>query len=529
MAQRRVLVIGLDGFERTVADHLIEAGRMPNLAKLRAKGASYLLDHGSARQTGLAWEHFSTGMDPDAYGRWSAIEFDPLTYVARQSPTNAQPFLDSSEGQRVVTFDVPYMDLRALPDVKGVSDWGAHDPGVARRANPPELLDEIDSRFGPYPAARYIYGLVWPSVDASERMADQMIQSVQLRTELTSWLLKTRLPDWVLAITVVSELHSTAEAFWHGIDKSHPLCSHPSATPARLGIEGVYVEIDRLIGRLQSEHPDANLVLFYLHGMGPNKADLATMALLPEVLYRRTFNRPFLHPRGDWDVECPMLKPGEDWSEAVIARLGISPPEQDQSGLLAFMKSRFLKPRSKKKEVAQKLLSWMPAAHYAPFWKDMDAFALPGFDNGRIRINLEGRESHGRVSLSNYTAMLDDIEDMIRGARDVATGEAMVLDVKRPLADDPFAKTTSMCDLEIVWRQNSYAMDVPGVGRVGPVPQRRPGGHTGEYGYALILSHDHELVDQTKASSFDIVPTILELANMERPDRIVGSSLLAKS
>lgn len=526
MASGRVIAIGLDGFELSVAEDLMKAGKLPALAKLKEEGASYLLDHGSARETGLAWEHFSTGKSPDAYRRWSAVSFDPATYAARQCPTRAQPFLASVDAP-VVAFDVPYLDLDAAGNVRGMANWGAHDPGVARHANPPSLVAEIGERFGAYPAADSIYRFVWPSAEASDDMATKLIDAVRIRADITSWLLKARLPDWRIAVTVISEYHSAIEALWHGIDPSHPLHGHPSAVPARRGIEGVYVEADRMVARLQEDHPEAAIVVFAMHGMGPNKSDVASMALLPEILYRRRFGRPFLHPRDDWDPTCPMLRPGEGWSGAVIARLGAAdrsaPGEGAIEGVASRVRQFFIRTRD---AIAQDCLPWMPAAHYARFWPSMDAFALPSFYDGQVRVNLKGRERHGRVAPGDYPALLDDLESMLWGSRDAATGEGVVDEIERPLADDPFADTETRCDLLIRWSRNVFALDVPGIGRVGPVPQRRTGGHTGTHGLAVIKSARTPLSTARVASSFDMVPTILALAGLERPDGLVGASLV---
>jgi len=367
MPGKKVIVLGLDGFELTVADALIAAGKMPNLARLRETGASYLLDHGTARQTGLAWEHFSTGKDPDGYERWSAVDFDASTYAADQLPTRATSFIEGAHDP-IVCFDVPYMNLRDAPSTRGMANWGAHDPGVDCHSTPPELVDEVMRQFGPYPGKKYIYGFVWPSADAAEDMADQMIASMRKRTEVTSWLLKERLPDWQLAVTVVAELHSVSEALWHGFDPSHPLYRHVSAVAARRGIEGVYMETDSLIARLEAEHPDATLVIFSMHGMGPNTADLASMVLLPEILYRRQFGRSFLHPRPDWSVECPMLGPDEDWGRAVKSRLGASPPPAlgaRSSGLVGSTLAKLMRLRTAGRTKVP--ISWMPASHYTPF------------------------------------------------------------------------------------------------------------------------------------------------------------------
>ena len=81
---RRVLVIGLDGLEVTLAERLMAAGEMPALTALRQRAARFLLDHGPAQRTGLAWEHVASGRSPDEARRWAAVEFDPATYAAWQ-------------------------------------------------------------------------------------------------------------------------------------------------------------------------------------------------------------------------------------------------------------------------------------------------------------------------------------------------------------------------------------------------------------------------------------------------------------
>ena len=100
--------------------------------------------------------------------------------------------------------------------------------------------------------------------------------------------------DWRLALVVVSECHSAVEPFWHGIDPRHPLHVLPSAKAAMTGLQNVYSAIDELIGGLAADCPDAMLVLFAPHGMGPNHADVAAMALLPELLYRVAFGENFM-------------------------------------------------------------------------------------------------------------------------------------------------------------------------------------------------------------------------------------------
>ena len=68
-------------------------------------------------------------------------------------------------------------------------------------------------------------------------MGDALVRAVDVRAAVGSWLLAERLPEWDLALVVVSELHSALEGLWHGVDPSHPLHALPSAGPARDGVE----------------------------------------------------------------------------------------------------------------------------------------------------------------------------------------------------------------------------------------------------------------------------------------------------
>ena len=129
MARPRVLAIGLDGLEVTLAERLMAAGEMPALAELARRSARFRLDHGPAQRTGLAWEHVASGLSPDAGRRWSAVEFDPAGYTAWQEGARFVPWWSALD-RRVVVFDAPYVDLRLAPNTRGIVGWGAHDPGI---------------------------------------------------------------------------------------------------------------------------------------------------------------------------------------------------------------------------------------------------------------------------------------------------------------------------------------------------------------------------------------------------------------
>jgi predicted AlkP superfamily phosphohydrolase/phosphomutase len=529
----RTLAVGLDGFEISIARKLAGDGLLPYFCLLFEQAATFDLDHGDARDTGLAWEHFSTGKHPDDYHRWSAVHFDPVTYRVWQEPTQQTSFTRQLPG-RTLVFDLPYHRLAGADSgLAGLADWGAHDPGVQAHSVPPSLLEEVADRFGEYPAKEFIYGFTWPCAARTRQMAERLLLAARKRTEMALWLASERIPDWDTAIIVTSELHSAVEAMWHGWDESHPLHNHASAAPAREGIQQLYIETDRMLAALAERFPDARMVVFAMHGMGPNTADVPSMALLPELLYRLEASQQGLWPRKDWQVTggFAMRSSEKNWSMAVNACLDLpeaAQPKERRNLLETFWRRLAGGADRMLPSVGSLSLSWMPSARYEPCWHRMTAFALPSFYDGQIRVNLAGREAAGSVAIADYHAVLDRLEHELSRLSDAATGLSMIARTSRPVAADPLAASPTQCDLKISWARNALAMDHPAAGRIGPVPFRRTGGHTGQHGFAALLNCGLESGNHGQTSSMDIMPTIASLAGMKaKPGDFTGRSLIA--
>jgi hypothetical protein len=78
---KRVIVIGLDGFEPKIVEQLLKAGEMPNLARLRGQGAYSRIRTTYPAQTPVAWSTFATGTNPGRHGIFDFIRRDPNTYL----------------------------------------------------------------------------------------------------------------------------------------------------------------------------------------------------------------------------------------------------------------------------------------------------------------------------------------------------------------------------------------------------------------------------------------------------------------
>ena len=90
-----------------------------------------------------------------------------------------------------------------------------------------------------------------------------------------------------------------------------------------------------------------------------------------------------------------------------------------------------------------------------------------------------------------------------------------------------FDVTSSEADLLVNWDTAPLGLDHPRLGRIGPFPYRRTGGHTGKNGVAYFSDRDGvEAVEA--ASSFDVVPTIIEMLGKEPHPGVSGRSFVTQ-
>jgi hypothetical protein len=539
---QRVVAIGLDGLEVDLAERLMAAGDMPALAALRDRAARFLLDHGPAQRTGLAWEHVASGRTPESADRWAAVEFDPSTYRAWQEGARFTPWWTPLD-RRVVVFDTPYVDLRRAPRTRGVVAWGAHDPGAAFGGRPRDAFLDFRRLFGAYPS-RWTYGTPWPSPVQTRQMGEALSRALETRSRAARWLATERLPDWDLFIAVTGELHGAVEGLWHGVDPCHPLHKHSSAPEAARALIAVHRAVDSMVRDVVEWAGDAAVVAFTMGGMGANHSDVQSMVLLPELLYRHAFGQPLLTVSPAWTrspADLPMLDEDESWGAASAAWVPMPVPERGMAyeALRSFVRRRPVLDaalrgvragvrewRAAGAETPIRDLHWQPARRYGPYWPRMPAFALPSYYDGRIRLNLRGRERDGMVEPSRYEETCRSLEALLGECRNPLTGEPAVESIERTATRDPFALSSSESDLLVIWRGVATALEHPRLGLIGPVPLRRTGGHTGRHGVAYVAAPGVAPGDRGVRSSFDVVPAVVELLGCPPLPGLSGTSLL---
>lgn len=79
-ATHKAVILGFDGVEPTIVDQMLEQGRLPHLARLRAQGSYQRLQSTTPPQSPSAWSSFATCQNPGHHGIYDYIGRNKQTY-----------------------------------------------------------------------------------------------------------------------------------------------------------------------------------------------------------------------------------------------------------------------------------------------------------------------------------------------------------------------------------------------------------------------------------------------------------------
>ena len=392
-------------------------------------------------------------------------------------------------------------------------------------------------------------------MDAIERLCDGLVIGARRRADVSNWLLR-RFPDWQLFVTVLSETHSAGEQLWHGVDPTHPAAAAPTADLAGRRLREVYRAVDDAVGRLLAGlDDDVVTIVFSMHGAAGNLADVPSMVLLPELLWRlQTGTSRFVDRTGTGGTgfDGPVVPDG-GWTASVRGSLRPLPTAFERarrrtSGELARAKA-WWRHRSSSADpdvtvgvlghpilpettlspeevgVPRSSVAWQIPLEYQASWPELEAFALPTFYDGRIRLNVRGRERDGIVAPEDYERVCDRLEREILACRHGHTGEPLVARIDRLRADDPLAPGGPDADLQVVWATATDTLVHPVAGRIGPVPYRRTGGHSPR-GFAFVAGPGIEPGDLGTRSVLDVTATVVEFLGRPSATALEGVPLV---
>ena len=543
-ARPPLIAIGLDAGDPVLVQRWMEAGHLPTLSRLRQQGSYGKINGLRHYKAETPWNTCLTGVVPQTNGYWGEIKIRPGTYeiedIQAYDFQEYPPFYALGNRYRVAVFDPPKARIHEQVNGQQMLAWGAHSPSTPRASAPPELFEQVESQFGPHPTFRKDHGDWWQG-DYLRWLRRELAEGIRRRSAICKdWLQQER---WDLFFTVFGETHSAGHDFHFISDPNHPLYSERARFfPDEDPLLETYKEVDRGIHQILEAAPsDANIVVFSLHGSDVNTTDVPAMFFLAEFLYRFSFpGEPGRLAVGNPErpVPPPSLTPGnstwcgEVWKQQYDSRplrrlLRRHIPSEQIDRWFGSAHKTPLSSLELQRQSGDPFF-WQPISWYRPLWPEMQAFALPSFSEGYIRINLQGREPQGKVAPQDYDRVCSEITQALEELRNPRNGLPVVKDVTRtrqtPNEQNPYQ---SDADLIVEWSDPpTDVIESPRVGRIGPVPFRRTGSHRPR-GFMIAQGPDIEPGSSLPTGNqVDVPVTLLSLMNAPIASHLEGQSLV---
>ncbi|MBI1818550.1 MAG: alkaline phosphatase family protein [Deltaproteobacteria bacterium] len=493
----KILVFGVDAMEPKLIHDWIESGDLPNLARLRARGAWGHVLNPPRFFSGASWPNFYTGVSPARHGQYLRTLYDPTTCVHRplRPACQTNPFWSGPDWQRkrAAILNVPYCGLDETINGLHVADWGQHDSQNDLSTLPHEVAEDLLSRFGCDPVGD-CEGFECTTSALSD-LRQRLIRRVQRKRDMTSHYLAGE--DWDLFLSVFDETHCAGHRFWHLYDVTNS--RHDPDAAATLGgtIKEIYVAIDRALGAtLRFVDIDSTVLFLSSHGMGPA---FDALPVFDEIL-RRLDGFTGRHPQYE-ERRARRLATARAISDFMpnVLRRGLAPVRQ-----------RFGRGHLRDRVDAER--------------RNRRYFWLPTHDTcGGIRINLAGRETTGMVQPGRQCAeLIEQLTYDLHQLRDGRSGDPIVAEIVSSADMDFTGYVGEFPDLIVRWSKASLSwIESPKIGRIEPVVvSGRSGDHDPSMRGIFFAAGPHVtpglLPDPVRLEDF--APTISSLLGIQLPD-----------
>jgi predicted AlkP superfamily phosphohydrolase/phosphomutase len=527
--RERVMVIGLDGVPYDLIRQWTDAGHLPNLARLMARGVSGPLASTVPPTSGPAWTSLATGKNPGKtgiydflYRREGSYVFPPVNTTMRSGKTLWSLLSDHERSVGVVNLPISY----PVEEVNGVLVSGWMTPYYAKDFTwPREVAAELDRHVGDY--------RIYPAETFSESRREAFFgacdELLDMLTSANMYLM--RRDDHDFFMPVYFDTDRVLHQMWHDLDPGHPwhlangkrgekrgkrgntaapVTDNRSTTAADRSAQVIryFTRLDSDIGRLiDAFGDDARVAVISDHGMGRASRfvvlnnlllrlgyivladDLATR--LKAFAFRRGFTLRNVHRLAD--------------------RLGLA-KHAEYKNVYSFdgiLKKFFL-------------------SFTNVDWQRTRAYSF-GRHYGSVYLNLKGREPQGCVAPEDYDRVRDELIEAVSDYVDPELGRPIVGECMR--REDVYAGERIGEAPDIILRPQDpsdifYGLSDFGSSRIWDETYRYSGMHRPD---GLLIAagpgiRQGEHFD--RASLTDIAPTVLYWMGLPVPRDMDGRPLV---
>lgn len=486
----RILLVGWDGAEPALLEPWLQAGRMPVLRELAARGALGRIASTLPAVTPPAWTSLVTGLQPGRHGIYSFTSPSPDDYAehfvtaAERQAASVWHYL-SAAGRSVGVFN---LSLSYPPEpVSGFLFAGFDCPILGPHIAYPDGAYEL--------AMRGVSGYVHEALAevrgeaAARQIRRQLQQQRQMLLNLTA-----AYPVEILAVNFNAPDHIHHHAWPLGQSAAELAASTDSL------VEQVYRDLDTLLGDLLETYADGNthVLLVSDHGGGHmlGQVSLARVLEAGGFLVRHA---------------APTRKGG--WRQTAGRLL----PRQVKSWIWARKGLEFRREVGHQRQAAQaRQVDWSRTR------------AFPWGSSGFVQVNVRGRQPQGCVDPADQERVLQDIEAYLREVRDPATGAPALTNLHRgedayPAPRVGYAPDLIVEDAEYAvlphWDQETAVANLREFGAAyrGVTANHRPEG--------VLLTCGPAVVPGTPVPPLamaDLAPALLYLAGVPLPAGLDG-------
>jgi predicted AlkP superfamily phosphohydrolase/phosphomutase len=504
---RKVVLLGFDAGNKYLIQDWAKRGLMPTFRALLDKGLSGNTMSLPGFFVGATWPSFATGVTPAKSSVHSWEQLKPGTYdffrCHAGDHIKREPFWNhlSRAGRKVTVLDIPLAGLTVNLNGVQLVEWGAHDAQYGFVTWPPSLAREVEMKFGRHP----LRGICNEDRDteAYVKFRDDLVRGVETKAKLTRHFLRDTECDFFAQ--VFTESHCVGHQCWHIHDAKHPRHDAEQARIVGDPIQDVYRAIDTALGDVLADvDTNATVIVLVSHGMGYKygpqflldriliKLGVAQPALLPE-----TESSPRLRDRAD-----PFLTWG--W-QRIPGRL-----------------------RDLLQPVRAGMRNWIDGEP-GPKPKLIDAanskcfLVENNYAHGGIRVNLVGREPHGKVASREFDAFCEELSRDLMDIVSLDTGNRVVSRVIRTRDFYRGDCIDHLPDLLVEWASDAPISSIR-------VRSEKLGDLSGEYTFCRTGDHFPGGMFiafgpgipagrlQRTVSIMDFGPTVCELLGVPLPD-----------
>jgi predicted AlkP superfamily phosphohydrolase/phosphomutase len=502
--KRRVAVFGLDGVTFDLLQPWLQEGKLPNLARLMAGGASGPLRSTIPPVSASAWASFATGTNPGKHGMIDFTYPDPEGYRVKvsNSRTRTAPALWEIAGTADRQVGLVSLPMTYPPEpVNGFLLCSFLTPDASGvYTHPSTLKDELLQAVGPFPMHMSEQGR---GTDPAQFVRSVKEMEVE-RARSVNHLLRNK--PWDLFIYVFETTDNLQHEIWHLLDETHPRHDARLAAELMPEILGYYQTVDRLLGEMIEQVPDDALtVVMSDHGFG-------------------SFHK-FFHIN-NWLAELGLLKFKRSplsLLKRLAFRLGVTP----LNALKWVIRLRLSGMRKNvKRGRGRGMLKRVFLSFADVDWANTRAFSVGNF--GQVYLNAQPQRPRGPVRSDEYEALRDYIAREALALRDPVDGSRIVREVYR--REDIFHGDSVQRLPDLVLHTDRARYVSFGHADFGSNRTIEPSiGQTGHHHMVGILVVNGPSVRPgltlSQVSILDLAPTILHYMGLEVPGHMDGRVL----